>query len=110
MCDIDSGDYERALVWSEQRILKARKAHRCQACGARIEPGDSYWRRFVATSYSADDEPCCDACWAIAEKFGKEHRMTPCPSSLLEHVEECGWTTEAAQIRQRWVKASGVTP
>lgn len=102
MCDIDAGDYESASVWSAQRIRKARKAHRCSACGARIEPGSSYWRRFYVTDGYADDEPCCDACWVIAEKFGDEHRMTPCPSSLLEHVVECGWDQEAAEIRQRW--------
>lgn len=108
MCELYSDDYDGASVWSEQRISRARKAHRCDACGATIAPGDSYWRRFCITrDHGACDEPCCDACWTIAEAFGEEHRFTPCPSSLLEFVEDCaGEHDRGRPADERWARAA----
>lgn len=104
MCDVDSGDYEATRVWSERLVRAARKAHRCAACGIAIAPGESYHRRFYVGDGGAYDEPCCAPCWRIAEAFGEEHRLTPCPSNLLETVAECGgelWARYADEIRDR---------
>lgn len=54
---------------------------------------------------TADDEPCCDACWKIAEEFGEAHRMTPCPSNLLETLVGC--VSEGDEDSRRWAKAIG---
>lgn len=117
MCEISYGDYDCAKAWSERRIRRARKDHRCRACGTTIRAGTSYWRRSWVMDGTADDEACCDACWKIAEEFGEAHRMTPCPSNLLETLAECAgehdaehpmdprWVKAAAQIRSRGTRA-----
>lgn len=88
MCEIGSGDYDQAAVWSKLRPT-ARKEHRCYACRARILPGEKYTRLSAVFDGSASTEKACAACNDACERFGREHHFEPFPTALEEHLVEC---------------------
>lgn len=118
MCEINYDD-DAPKVWSDQRIKRARKEHRCASCHTVIKAGRPYWRRFyVACDGMASTESCCDVCWRIAERFGHLHRYTPLPSCIVEVLDECihygddaskRWKVDARKIRSRRQLARAAT-
>jgi hypothetical protein len=97
MCDL-SGE-ETAAVWSVLHP-KARKEHRCDCCRGRIRPGERYMKVSAVYDGSASTEKACPRCRLALERFGKEHRYTPSPSSFEEYLAECVlWTKES---RVKW--------
>jgi len=115
MCDIDFGGDDEASAWSVQQIKHARKEHRCDSCGTTIKVGRPYIRMSWVQEGTAYTEKCCLVCWRIGERFGKEHRWTPCPSSILVTLDECidygdedskRWRADARKIRRRIGKSN----
>jgi hypothetical protein len=78
-------DYEPNRIWNS-RIRRARKAHRCEECGAIIEPRELY---YYATYLSADgdwgDYTSCLACDRIRRDYA------PCCvlGDLRNTIEDC---------------------
>ena len=68
-------DYEQP-IWSSQRILTARKPHRCEECRRAIQPGERYeycagmWQRGTVERFKV-----CSRCLALRE-YVKE--AVPC--------------------------------
>lgn len=107
MCDLS---YEETTkVWT-QTWRRARKEHRCEGCQRAIKPGSRYCITFSVFDGYASSEKSCRPCTALAERFGKEHHLTPFASTLLEHLDECvseegskaaHWARAAARLRRR---------
>lgn len=108
MCDLSYE--ERATVWS-QTWRRARKQHRCEGCRRAIKPGSRYCITFSVFDGYASSEKSCLPCTALAERFGKEHHLTPFASTLLEYLDECvreedpgkaeHWARAAERLRRR---------
>lgn len=113
MCDLSTDD--RCDVWNETR-RRARKEHRCDSCRAAITPGRLYVVTSMVFDGYASSEKSCLRCFALAKRFGAEHRLTPSPSSLLEYLDECvendedgdsaKWRRAAQRVRARSTKAA----
>lgn len=86
MCDFYGG--ELADLWVH-RYPKARKEHRCEACGGTIKPGRRYLSLFTLFDGSGSTVKCCLPCERIGRKFAEVHRMTPHPSALVDSLQEC---------------------
>lgn len=92
MCEINLDPCD---VWKVSRP-KARKAHRCAACGGTIAPGTQYVRLFTLFDGEARDDASCAECWADNEAFGNAdgHTMTA-PGYFPELLRECvEWTED----------------
>lgn len=90
MCDIDFDSGERADVWMNTFVGRARKAHVCDMCQGAIEPGEPYVRHFsVFGSYGACNEAQCLRCCTIVDAFRREHRHYYNPSGMRELIVEC---------------------
>ncbi len=85
MCDFGG---EAATLWV-RKYPKARKDHRCEACGGVIKPGRRYLVLFSIFEGSAASAKCCLPCDRISQKFGKEHELTPYPTALVDSLQEC---------------------
>lgn len=86
MCSLDLDPCD---LWSETRIGRARKEHRCDCCGGPICVGSPYTRIFMVAEGYASTETECDGCSLIAVLFKAAHRMRPNPSSLYDMLSEC---------------------
>lgn len=53
--------------WSEKRILRARKEHRCDECNRKIVIGESYWYAFGKQESHTYTGITCLHCRVIAE-------------------------------------------
>jgi hypothetical protein len=63
-------------VGDVQRILRARKQHRCHWCGEAIEVGQSYARWFSKSDgpYTTRVHPECDKAWGQMVRLDDEYR------------------------------------
>lgn len=86
MCEVS--DLEGCDVWSE-RVVKARKKHRCSACRAMIEPGSPYGKHFSVYDGSITSEAICADCWFSRQQFEDEHQIGIVPSYLIEFLRDC---------------------
>lgn len=86
MCDLDYGD--GAEVWKDTR-RKARKPHRCSACAATIEAGQTYVHHVSIYDGSTNTEKICAACEAARDRFEEEHEVGIAPSALPDLLREC---------------------
>jgi hypothetical protein len=89
MCDIDFDSGESATVWQNTFVGRARKAHVCDMCEGRIEPGESYLRHFSVFDGSPNNEAQCLRCCTIVAAFRREHRHYYNPSGMRELIVEC---------------------
>ena len=88
VCDIDAGDYESWRAWSETP-RKARKEHRCDACGVTIAVGEPYLVHSHVGEGTAETEKACFACWWARKVFSSAHGVTYAPSYLKTSLMEC---------------------
>jgi hypothetical protein len=86
MCDGYEADGPQC--WSE-KWRKARKPHRCCACGETIQPGHTYHYLSGIWDGSAEDYKHCARCWTI---FDALEDRTEGVALLLN----CGETWESA--------------
>jgi hypothetical protein len=91
MCEVWSDGDGPAV--SDERGRRARKQHKCDACGKSIKPGDVYAvNTMIAERGSAPErENICDACDAAREELSEAHdgKLYPLPSYLKEALREC---------------------
>jgi hypothetical protein len=86
MCFIDLDPCE---VWDE-RERKARKEHKCGACGKTIRVGETYLTHFSVFEGNANSEKMCFPCRDDRKQFADAHDGTlMTPSFLRQMVAEC---------------------
>lgn len=89
MCDIENNGHGDSFdVWRE-RMVRARKQHRCSSCDAIIAPGERYARLFWLSDGEHYSEVCCAACEDARRAFGEEHGWLTPPSCLDDLLEQC---------------------
>jgi len=71
MCEIDIG--ERADVWDDTLVNRARKERRCDMCYGLISRGDSYLKHFSVFDGYPTHEAQCIPCCTIVAAFRREH-------------------------------------
>jgi|688.fasta_scaffold02744_42 hypothetical protein len=86
MCSLDDG--ERCEVWRETE-RRARKAHTCGSCGARIPAGDSYVRHFSVFDGDVCDVAVCSPCRSARAEFQAAHGAVLTPDMTMEMFHEC---------------------
>lgn len=87
MCDISQD--EGAEVWRES-VHRARKAYRCDGCGATIGAGQPYTGVFSVFDGNPLSEKMCAPCWFAREEFAEAHdEQTFAPSILVEMLRDC---------------------
>lgn len=108
MCVID---YEPCEVWRETP-RKARKEHRCSACGGRIAAREGYTDYFSVFEGEINRGKACATCQTVVMEFAAAHEgMRPTPDSLVFILEECiadgdkedkrRWTPVLAEMQTR---------
>ena len=112
MCMI--GD-DGAQFWTESRIGKARKPHKCNECRRPIAIGEGYFRQFGIQDGSSFTYETCDHCRVaqallIRECHGFLHEMVR--DDLHEHINEAlPWSGMAARLyigmRRKWKRFDG---
>lgn len=78
---------EYAEVWNS-RVRKARKAHKCCACGEKIRAGDRYWYTSGVFDGTGFDYKHCVRCWTVIDMLDT---LTGEPADI--HLD-CGTTYE----------------
>ena len=97
MCEISYDDV--CSVWIMTR-RKARKPHKCGACGTPIAIGEVYVRLFsVFDGYPTTDRWCA-ACHEVSERFTEAHHVTPPPQELQEVLRECSRDEPGSEWRR----------
>ena len=97
MCDTDFGDRAELSSWT---FRKARKQHRCVACGGVIAAGKRYGILFTVFDGEAQSDKSCLPCHRAGNKFGADHHLIPHPSGLSEALQEC--IDEEPSSAKRW--------
>lgn len=108
MCEVYADDFDSWAAWSNTP-RKARKAHRCDSCGAAISPGEAYNAHSHVGDGTAESEKQCFGCWWVDTAFSGEHGFSMAPSYLLSRLREClhnaprdaEWRTELASVLRR---------
>lgn len=111
MCEFDYDDYENPSVWN-QKIVKARKCHKCNCCGVNISPKETYLKHFSVYDGLASSERMCIQCYNLMLEFSKAHAgfmWSPIdfPYALRECLSEAGdkgderWREMLKEIRER---------
>lgn len=85
MCSLD---LEPCDAWNE-RAVKARKPHRCDACDTLIPAGAHYLRHFHIFEDSLGTERMCADCWMVREAFAEAHGQNFFPSMLIDQLRQC---------------------
>lgn len=86
MCFVD---LEPCEVWDE-RDRKARKEHKCSACGGKITVGSLYVVHFNVFEGEAKSDKMCKPCEAARREFAKDHDGMLCmPRELINMIREC---------------------
>lgn len=87
MCEFDY--YDRPEIWN-QKLVKARKPHKCNCCGVNISPGEIYLKHFSVFDGQAYAEKMCDPCHTLMCEFSEAHEgFTWCPSDFPYSLNEC---------------------
>lgn len=89
MCNIDFDSDDRADVWRNTFVGRARRPHVCDMCQGRIETGESYVRHFSVFDGYTTNEAQCLRCCTIVAAFRREHRHYYNPSGMRELIVEC---------------------
>lgn len=87
MCDLDYVDDR----WdaSSEKVVRAKKEHRCDCCGGRIPPGRKYLRLGWVFERTAGSEKCCLPCHRVSMAFAQKHNFYTQPSGMQHLLEEC---------------------
>jgi len=111
MCDI--GDWSEPFEMFCESEVKARKAHMCDSCGGRIEPGTTYLRHFSKFEGDICSEKMCALCLVDRKEFTDEHGVFTCPSETPGAFQDCiesrdnfssmlKWARALRRIKSRW--------
>lgn len=88
MCQLDWDAGETCEAWSE-RLVKARKAHRCNCCGGAIASGEVYERHFHTFEGHVASEKTCSACIPMRKAFAEAHGTSGVPGYMRTLLHEC---------------------
>lgn len=102
MCYIDVDSYSE--VWNE-RVVTARKEHRCDCCQGIIVPGAKYIRHFSIFEGEITSEKLCVDCDGDRQEFSKRHEYwTPSPGATRGLVKECLHAREDFSSMLLWAR------
>lgn len=101
MCMIDYDDCEPCVVWRE-KVVKARKEHRCDTCGTLIRPGEQYLSHFdIHDGYACQEASCLPCDKARQEFFEAHHTEISSPRSFYEYLVNCIHPSDP-ESQERW--------
>lgn len=96
-------DAESPSVWRNTDVARARKPHRCDACGATIERGASYRSHVAIFDGATSTSKACAECVAVIDAFGEEHHALLCAGTIEDALHRC--VEEQDDGWERWAEA-----
>lgn len=72
-----------------QHWRRARKAHVCDSCGGRIQPGETYLYASWVYESSGHSAKACQFCAASLSEFVDHHGRGPTPDWFAEALRDC---------------------
>ena len=90
------GDGDYCSVFQE-RWVKAKKHHRCHACGEDVAPGACYHVTFSVFDGTADTTKRCARCQAIFEHLSARMRVEGDAEEFCDAELNCGH-----EYKERW--------
>jgi hypothetical protein len=105
MCHIYN-DGDVCQVWRETEV-RARKAHKCNACHRTIAAGETYLKHFSVYDGDCTDEKACKECKESREAFLAEpdHEVIFSPSFHEEELQSCiGYGADDVE-NKKWIDA-----
>lgn len=100
MCEIDFGGEYSTLL--SERVVRARKEHRCTECRACITVGELYTRRSSVYDGHLSAQKLCAECARDEKEFASEHGVGWFGGGWLEFLSEC-IVGDGEDADPRWV-------
>lgn len=100
MCDLD---YLEPFEFYHQKVVKARKPHKCTACGGLILVGEKYLKHVDRFEGEFHSEKMCDSCRTSQDYFSEMHNnIITAPSSFRKLIYECLDERESLSMMLKW--------